>query len=553
MARTKMNDGQLAAQIQQQYEKALFYNASIQLNDTVRENEDFFLGKQWEGVNAPDLDKPVFNILKRVVNYFIAMLVSDNIGIKLSLFNRVEDSTTKIYLETCERQIRQIMEYNKFGVLSRNVLRDAAVDGDGCIHVYFDPAAPTGWDGVTGLARMEQIDNTSVFFGNPQVADVQKQPYIIIETRRMIKAVKREMKEAGRPQEDIDSITTDTSLNDILPDNIVDDDKVTVLTKYWKGSDGKVRWARAACGVLMQPETETDMDMYPVTYMSWERVKNSYHGRSVVSGLLPNQMAINKMGAMAQRFIRNQAFPRVIYNKQKLERWEEGTRPIGVEGPPTDIVASDPHSRDMSAQVAQYMDSFIGYTKDLMGASDAALGNVNPQNTSAIISVQRATAIPLELVRQSYYQFVEDLVRIIIDMMKAFYGRRMVVAKDENGDEQEIELDFGRLADYVLDTNVDIGQAAYWSEMTAVTNLDALYTKGLIEPLDYLEAIPDSSLPNKGQIIARLKEKMEEAQQAAEAAGGQAPAEMPEDIMAADVLGQMAPQEGGVPIEMPEM
>ena len=72
-----------------------------------------------EGVNAPDLDKPVFNILKRVVNYFIAMLVSDDIGLRLGLFNRVENSVTRIMLRITERQIRQVMEFNRFGALSR--------------------------------------------------------------------------------------------------------------------------------------------------------------------------------------------------------------------------------------------------------------------------------------------------------------------------------------------------------------------------------------------------------------------------------------------------
>ena len=65
--------------IWQEYQKALQFNESIDLVEKVKNNENFFLGRQWEGVNAPDLDKPVFNILKRVVNYFIAMLVSDDI------------------------------------------------------------------------------------------------------------------------------------------------------------------------------------------------------------------------------------------------------------------------------------------------------------------------------------------------------------------------------------------------------------------------------------------------------------------------------------------
>lgn len=68
------------AEVYAEYLEAKSYNASIDLEERVKTYENFFIGKQWEGVNAPDMDKPVFNILKRVINYFIAMLASDSVG-----------------------------------------------------------------------------------------------------------------------------------------------------------------------------------------------------------------------------------------------------------------------------------------------------------------------------------------------------------------------------------------------------------------------------------------------------------------------------------------
>lgn len=78
--------------------------------------------------------------------------------------------------------------------------------------------------------------------------------------------------------------------------------------------------------------------------------------------------------------------------------------PIAVRGDPSRIVSTDTHNISMSSQVGEYIDKYVALTKELMGASDAALGNIKPDNTSAIIAVQKATAVPLELVRQSYYQ-----------------------------------------------------------------------------------------------------------------------------------------------------
>lgn len=40
------------AKIWQEYEKGLAFNQSLELYETVKKNENFFIGKQWEGLNA---------------------------------------------------------------------------------------------------------------------------------------------------------------------------------------------------------------------------------------------------------------------------------------------------------------------------------------------------------------------------------------------------------------------------------------------------------------------------------------------------------------------
>lgn len=48
------------AEIWAEYEQGKSYNqlSDVDLYNTVRQNENFYIGKQWEGVRAPDLDKP---------------------------------------------------------------------------------------------------------------------------------------------------------------------------------------------------------------------------------------------------------------------------------------------------------------------------------------------------------------------------------------------------------------------------------------------------------------------------------------------------------------
>ena len=71
----------------------------------------------------------------------------------------------------------------------------------------------------------------------------------------------------------------------------------------------------------------------------------------------------------------------------------------------------------------------INYTQNFMGASDAALGDTRPDNTSAIVALQRASNAPLELVKLNMYESIEDLGRIYLDHMRVYYGTRYVQVK----------------------------------------------------------------------------------------------------------------------------
>lgn len=66
------------------FQKALDFNNAINLEETVRVNENFYIGKQWEGVQANGLPTPQVNYLKRVTGFTIAAMTSDNVRITAS-------------------------------------------------------------------------------------------------------------------------------------------------------------------------------------------------------------------------------------------------------------------------------------------------------------------------------------------------------------------------------------------------------------------------------------------------------------------------------------
>ena len=72
----RVKDTVTAESVWREYEKMLAYNDSISLDDTVRVNENFFVGKQWEGVESNGLPTPVFNFLKRVTLFTVASITS---------------------------------------------------------------------------------------------------------------------------------------------------------------------------------------------------------------------------------------------------------------------------------------------------------------------------------------------------------------------------------------------------------------------------------------------------------------------------------------------
>ncbi len=499
-------------EIWQEYEIGVSYKQSIGnkgLYETVKQNENFFIGNQWEGVNAPDLDKPVINILKRVVSYFVSTLVSDDIGVNVEPFGGITDDDGKYIMGILSNQFDEIMENCGMTSKNRDAIRNAAVDGDACMYFWFNPDVQAA-DNVFGRIECEEIDNTNVYFGNPQVWEVQKQPYIIISFRKMVQSVIEEAEKNNI--KDISGIVADDDPNGVNREN--ENGKCTVLIKFWK-ENGTVRYMKTVSNTVIKPETDLGYKRYPLAWFSWDKIKNSMHGQACLTGLIPNQIFINKMFAMSMQHVKNMAFPKYVYNQAYFPNGFSNRvgEAIPVTGDPNMVLNTKTVTADMSSQVLQMIDNVISYTRDTMGASDAALGNIKPDNTSAIIATQKASAMPLELQRMSFYQFVEDYVRIFLDIMAENYGMRDVSYTDENGETVNTLFDFGRLKNLFLKLNIDIGASTYWSELMQVQTTDNLFSKGIItDAVTYLEAIPNGYIKNKGDIIKKLKEKQEQDQ-----------------------------------------
>ena len=61
---------------------------------------------------------------------------------------------------------------------------------------------------------------------------------------------------------------------------------------------------------------------YPLIWLSWDFVQDCYHGQSLITGLIPNQNFINKIFALTGVSLLTTAFPKVIYDKNRLRSWD---------------------------------------------------------------------------------------------------------------------------------------------------------------------------------------------------------------------------------------
>lgn len=512
------------------YSKGRGYNDTIQLDDEVETNENFFIGKQWEGVQSNGLPTPVFNFLKKVTLFTIASVTTDNLKMQAQpLGNNGRKGELYPLTTIVNNEFDALMEHNSIGGLVREYMRNAAVDGDGCMYTYWDAEAETG-QAARGAIRTEVVENTRVFFGNPCDRRVQTQPHIIIERREFLSQLRERAEALGVKQE----IRPDSEVRQTGPVSH-DDDNVTVLTLFYKDSETKTVWMYECTREVELQHKDTELKLYPITWLNWDYRQNCYHGQSLISGLIPNQIYINKIFAMTMISLMTTAYPKILYDKTRVSRWTNQVgAAIAVNGGDVQSVARIMDPAQISPQIAQFIQLAVEYTQTFLGATPAAMGEVRPDNTSAIICLQRASSIPQEITKQNLYASIEELGRIYLDFMANYYGTRIVettVPKDAPpmaaqfagvipGQEVSQPFDFSVLKAVPMSLKLDVGASAYWSEIASMQTLDNLLMQGKIALDDYLERIPDGYISKRQELLEKLRSQTGMQQPGAMAAPG---------------------------------
>jgi hypothetical protein len=529
-------------EIWEEYQKGMEYNQTVDLYTNVEMNENFYIGRQWEGVNAPNIEKPVINVLRQAVDYYVSMLVSDDISVQCQLPDDSEDETRQAVEYIVSQEIDLVFERTKFKSEGRDFIKNVAVDGDAYMYWRFNKDLNKDLP-VTGGIELETLDNTNVIFGNPAQRKVQKQPYILVVMKLPLDEVREMAKKNGVDPMKIIEDNSDYDMSAMSAQAVTN--YATVLTKLYK-ENGTVKAIQCTRTEMLKPVTELGLMRYPIASMVWRKVKNAYHGESPLTSQRQNQIMINKYYMMINEWLKKVAFPKILYDANKILNWTNKVEAIGVNGDPNLAVATSSPIMEISQQVNQYAENLIQKTKETMGVYDVALGNAKPDNTSAIIALQKTASQPLELQKMDYYQMVEDSVYIILEIMSVTYGVRPVTIKVQMTPEEvqmaqmmkaqedgvdpmmagtlpnpipdgmvpvQIDFDYADLKPEKLNILVEIGASAYWSELMQIQSLDNMFRAGIIpDPITYIEQLPNGIVRSKKDLIKANEKAKAEAQ-----------------------------------------
>ncbi len=499
-----------------QYEAGKAYKRRIGLYENIKRNERYYRGDQWYGASVPDLPKPVFNVVRRIVDYLVCTVVSGNISIAYTDEDLpfIESAAVREALvrgtELLTRHAAYRWEKEKLDNLMYRLLLDAALSGDGVLYCSWDPSVRTG-QLYSGDIVTQVLDNTELFVADVNKTDLQSQEYIILSGRDSVAALCREAKLYGASEHDIKKILPDSAddcgSGDLSELELEDtaSAKATYLIKLWR-ENGSVICEKSTRSAVIR-RVNTGLRLYPVAYFNWYPTKNSFHGTSPVTGMIPNQRFINRAYAMVMKHMTDTAFSKVIYDKSKIPEWsnEVGEAIAAVGGGNIADAVSVVGVGSMQNGYLELIENAIANTKELSGATDTALGEKDPTNTSAILAMQEAARIPLMQVRAAFCTCLENLAAIWADMIFNYYPEGRFITFEDEGELVAEQFDYSRLRDSLVSAHVEVGNVDRASPITTQTVLDRLLAEKCISAESYISLLPSGLIQNRDRLLDELR------------------------------------------------
>lgn len=500
--------------IWQKYEKSKHYMDGKNILLKTERNWNFFVGKQWEATKDSEglEDLPMLNFIKQTVNYKVSSISQHAIT---AIFSDMNSGNLEFGNDDVCHRMNNLFDISwqkaKMNRVARKALKHSAVQGDSYVFWY------------SGDTRKSPqiVNNTQMRLGDENTVDIQEQPWIIIEERLSKDVVKERAKLQGCTEEELALIMTDSDNDTQLYNKQEVSNKVTSLV-YMEKKKGIVHIARATKNVIyeeLHPIAQTKnnepigtgLTMYPIVPMIWEEVPNTARGSSEVEHLIPNQLELNKTLARRAISVKMTAFPRVAYdegmlaNPEDLDKVGSALRLTGGNAQAISqmIAYLSPQAQSQDAKLLS--DELLEKTKDLSGASDTALGNIDLSRVSgtAATTIRDQQQVPLNDQVTMYQEFVENVALLWFDIWKAYYP---------DGIEFDgIRVEAEEIENIVPNVRIDIAEDTTLSRMTSQQEISNLFNNNKITFDEFAEAYPEHASIDK-KILLKIAEQRRQAQ-----------------------------------------
>ena len=253
----------------------------------------------------------------------------------------------------------------------------------------------------------------------------------------------------------------------------------------------------------------TGLRHYPVAYFNWQPAKGSFHGNAPVSDMIANQKYINTAYSMAMKHMYDTAFSKVIYDKSKIPEWsnEVGEAIAAVGGGNVSDAVSVIGVGQMQDGSLDLINNVIENTKNMMGATEAALGDAQANNTSAILTLQQASQIALKQVGAEFCRCMSDLATIWADILCTYCHPEQLLQVEETGRISVKRPNYALLKNELLHASAEAIRTDGYTPALTLSLLDKLLEKEMIGIEDYIELLPPGSVSNPPALLDKIKQK----------------------------------------------
>ena len=513
--------------IWQLYEQGRNYCRLINMYTDTDKNYRFYNGDQWEGLKVKGIEPVQLNFIKPIIKYKVGKINSNLWSPNFSSENFENKEFRKVAEKTCEmlnKKALKVWEKDGLDLKVRKVTKDAAINDEGIMYINYDKENQTPVN--------EIINKNDVYFGNENDSDIQRQPYILIKQRLPVIEVQEMARAEGISEEKVRYILGD---NDTFEEagasaKLEKDNMCTVVTKMYK-ENGTIHFAKATRYIDLKEDTDSGLTLYPVAHMVWEEKQGSARGEGEVRHHIANQIEVNKTIMRRLITVKNTAYPQKVIATDKVmnpSAADQVGATLKVKGMNTDDVSkvfAHIQPAQMSTDVEKVQNELISVTRELAGAGDIATGDVNPESASgkAILAVQQAAQQPLVEQLSALKAFIEDMVRIWLDMFIVYSEEGITLEEtitDPNTGEETTEL--ATIPQTVMQelqatVKVDVTPKGAFDKYAQELSLENLLNNGLFniqrlpELKIYVQLLDDDSVMPKAKLEEAI-ELMEEEQ-----------------------------------------